>query len=363
MNFYALDLETQSLVPDHEEYALSPWRIMEGKMRILTYYYCSATKLPTSTECHPQFTEQIRYELSNQYVWTWSGVFDIACLISSGVDCSKVRWLDAMSAVKRVFRSQHTDHPSGARPVSWSLGNIVKQLLKNWEHYDELIDVKKEFSYDETYLRRRCQLDTEATLLLGELLWKRLTEQQQKALLIESESMYPLALAWMRGTKYNFARAKELEIEIVKERLEILQALDVIHMNSFTTITVTDHKIIGPTTHPLSGWEKTIGSNDQLAILMYDVWEVPFDEDLRDPKAKTDKRPVNKNVLTFLIERYGSQFPQLVLIKRYRELKSKEDKFLKGPQKAREYLGSDTMRHYCKINSAYTGRTTYGSKQ
>ncbi len=365
MNFYALDLETQSLDPAHEEYALQPWRIMEGKMVIqITCVTCEDSNIPIMKNSPHKslglLTNQLDWlrNLSGKYVWTWAGAFDIACLIASGIDCSKILWLDAMSAAKRVFRSQHTDHPSGAHPVAWSLANISKNLLKDWDHYDEFMDVKKEFSFDLTYLQRRCQLDTEATLLLGELLWKRLTEQQQRVFLIESESLYLAALAWMRGAKYNFDRVNELEAEIVKERQTILYELMQIHTGYLEDF--SEPFIVKNYEYP--SWEKYIGSNDQLAILMYDNWGVPFDEDLRNPKAKTDKRPVNKGVLTFLIERYGEKFPQLALIRRYRELKSKEDKFLKGPKKTRAYLGSDIMRHRCKINSTCTGRTAYVSK-
>jgi hypothetical protein len=167
----------------------------------------------------------IGYMAEGAYVWTWNGVFDIACLIAQEVrargisyedvpgiiDAARVfegvKWLDAMSAAKHVFRSQHTDHPSGARPVSWSLDNMSKELLKGWQHYNEFIEVKKEFSFDQVYLRRRCELDTEATLLIGNAMWDRLTNQQRKALLIESESLFLIARSWMIGSRYDFQRA------------------------------------------------------------------------------------------------------------------------------------------------------------
>jgi hypothetical protein len=50
-------------------------------------------------------------------------------------------------------------------------------------------------------------------------------------------------------------------------------------------------------------WEQLLSSNDKLATLMYDQWGVPFDEDLRNPKAKSKKRPVNKNVRAYIPHR------------------------------------------------------------
>ena len=359
MNFYALDLETQSLVPDQDHYALEPWRILEGSMRILIVCVYDGISNCGTYEGIPIIRDTVTVDHDGCYIWTWNGIFDIACLIASGVDCSKIKWLDAMSAAKRVFRSQHTDHPNGSRPVSWSLGNIAKNLLTDWEHYNEFMDVKEEFRRDLTYLERRCNLDTEATLLLGQILWDKMDERQRTAFLIESESLYPAALAWMIGTPYNAERAAQLKLTIEQERYAIISNLTQIFQ---TTASSGKIAVTSPLFYDPNAWVPVLGSNDKLGTLLYDVWGIPFDEDLRNPKAKTDKRPVSKDVLTFLIERYGDQFPQLALIKKYRELKSREDKFLKGPVKTIEYLGSNIMRHQCRINSTYTGRMTYVSK-
>jgi len=355
-NFLALDIETQSCVADHDEYALQPWRLMEGKAKILTVM-CGPTA--SGTYGPPTDLPAMVGSLGNSFIWGWNTPFDVAWLIAADIDCAKVRWLDAMSAAKHCFRSQHTDHPSGAKLVSWSLGNIAKLMLTDWQHYAEFMDVKTNFSFDHEYLERRCALDTEATLLLGQMFYERMSQRQWNAFLIESEAIYPVALAWMAGSRFNIERARKLAGEVREERCVLLRELMHAHYEAAKR---SGHLPTNPDTYNEAAWEKMIGSNDQLATFMYDIMGVPFDEDLRSPKAKSKKRPVNNGALTFLIERYGGNFPYIASIRRYRELKSQEDKFLKGPEKAVAYLQCATMRHHAKINATYTGRMTYGSK-
>jgi hypothetical protein len=112
--------------------------------------------------------------------------------------------------------------------------------------------------------------------------------------------------------------------------------------------------------------QKILASPSQLATLVYDTWGVPFDKRycLTDP-SKTypeGRRSVNKKALTFLIEEHLERFPQLLLVKEYRGIKSKLDKFVAGPKKAKEYLGSEVMHHCGRVNSTYTGRGTVSSK-
>jgi len=355
-NFLALDIETQSCDSEHAEYALQPWRSMEGNAKMVTVMcgpMASGTYGP-----HDDLPNMLG-GLGGHFIWGWNTPFDVAWLIAAGIDCSKVLWLDAMSAAKRCFRSQHTDHPSGAKLVSWSLSNIAKLLLTDWEHYDEFMNIKKQFSFDQAYLDRRCALDTEATLLLGQLFYARMSQRQWDTFLIECEAIYPVALAWMVGSRFNIERARKLAGEVREERCVLLRELMHAHYEAAKR---SGHLPTNPDTYNEAAWEKMIGSNDQLATFMYDIMGVPFDEDLRSSKAKSKKRPVNKGALTFLIERYGNKFPCIAMIRRYRELKAQEDKFLKGPEKALNHLQCTTMRHYAKINATYTGRMTYGSK-
>lgn len=131
--------------------------------------------------------------------------------------------------------------------------------------------------------------------------------------------------------------------------------------------------------------QQLLASPKQLAILIYDTWGVPFDSDHgysdkgielirhgyiiqrgkrldRTPELLRTFRSAGKTAMTFLIEEHSEEFPQLILIKKYRGIDTKMNKFIKGPQKAKEYLGSEIMRHSSKLNSTYTGRCTVRSK-
>jgi hypothetical protein len=360
MNFYALDLETESLDSEHPEYALQPWRVQEGKAKIslmgsgpwkilARHYTLEDTLLPLRMTLST---------LSNRptYVWTWNGIFDIAFLIASGVDCSKVKWLDAMSAIKWCIEGQRTNHPTRKKVYSYALDNVAKDVLKDWEHYEEFMEIKgveeiprayycplceiggcPNHGHDyldkqrKEYWRRRCELDTEATYLIGMWCKERMTEREWNGFLIEQDSMYLVAKAWVEGYPYNYEGLAGLESTILK-RLEQIRS-------------------------ELCLDSKVLASPQQLAKVVYETWGMRWDKDT----MSTDKgaKSVDKGALVFLIEE--NQDKRLSLIKEYRDLIGKFNKFVKGPKKVREYLGQDLMHHVWKLNSTYTGRCTVSS--
>ena len=347
LTFYALDLETESTVKEHPEYALQPWRAKSGEAKISLVGSTMVENSKYAGTVTTQFsTDTIITAWATCYIWTWNGTFDIAFLIASGIECSKVKWLDAMSALKWLIRSQLTDPPLNGKRFSWTLANAAKLMLKDWEHYEEFQTIKEELKDDREYWEHRCKLDTEATLLIGKKVWERLTLKQRKGFLIEQEALYPTALAWVNGCHYNIDKAKELEASIERQKVKILPKI--LYSHSRTNLVA----------HTIEILIKTLSIPKKLAALIYEICEVPFDESARTETG----RSVDKGVLQFLIENHGRQFPQLVLIREYRNLKSKYDKFIAGPNKIRGYLGSNVFHHNWRLNSTYTGRCTVSSK-
>ncbi len=322
--FYALDLETKTYAADHPEYMLQPWRLTKGQADIAL--------VMTYTPSGAQSVQIKDLNLAGQYVWTWNGLFDIAWLIAAGVDCSNVRWLDAKSAAKWVLRSQDTDLPNGEH-TSWSLHSIAKKWLVNWGHYAEFMAVKTNVDWtDIKYLKNRCALDTEATYLLGQMFWAKLTSQQRKSFLIEQDCLYPYAQAWINGCKYDFIKSERLEAD------------NKIKIDSI----VVELKI-----------SKTIlNSPQKLADLVYNHWIPQCPEVFLTEKGQ---KSISKVALTFLLERYP-QDRRLQLLKQYRNLVALRSKFIENPKKTREYLSSDILHHQFNLNSTYTGRTTVSSK-
>lgn len=341
MDFFALDLETESLDLAHPEYALQPWRVQEEKAEI--------SLVCTAHHIYSYIVSVKNLEnLCQKYVWTWNGVFDIAFLIASGVDCSKVKWLDAMSAYKWVIRSQMTDMPAEGIRHSWSLKNASTVILKGWKHYQEFLSIKEEMLTDREYWVRRCQLDTEATLLIGKKLWEKMTSKQRKSFLIEQEMMHPTALAWVNGCRYDLEAAQKLDVDIGLEKGAII--------NDLAPIINPDNSEGRPGVEFIT---QTLASPKKVASVIWDLWGVPFKEEYRTSKGA---RSVGKDILQWLIEDHSKQFPQLKLVKQYRDLKSKYDKFIAGPQKIQKYIGSNIFHHNWRINSTYTGRCTVTSK-
>jgi hypothetical protein len=240
MNFSALDIETSSTSPEHPEYALQPWRpefrvdlvilgnlITASPERLVAAikYYDLDLKLST-TFVYTTLQDKKDWCLEDGYVWTWNGIFDIAGLMSQGIDCSKVKWLDAMSAAKWILRSQATDPPiENGKRYSFSLANVAKDYLKDWQHYDEFMEVKDEIKDDPEYWRRRCELDVEATLRLGMLFWNQMTQQQKRSFLIEQAALYPTAKAWIEGCHYDFVAAQELEETLMAEKMRLTEEI------------------------------------------------------------------------------------------------------------------------------------------
>jgi len=282
---------------------------------------------------------------SDGTVIKWNGGFDIGCLIAAGINCDNIIWYDAMSAMKHVYRSQFTDPPyEDAERYSFSLANAIKDCAREWRHYKEFLHIKNNPEGTMQYWLRRCQLDVEATWELGQMFVNMMTDKQKNSFLIEQEALVPAAASWIRGKLYDFEGSEELRLKLENERTEILI------------------KLMGGGYIPfhLEAGKKCLASSSKCAELLYDIWKIPFYEE----HCRTDKggRSVAKKAMTFLIEKHIEQFPQLQLVKDYRGMKSKFDKFINGPINARKYLGEDYMHHQLRLNSTYTGRCTVTSK-
>jgi len=324
----ALDIETRSLVDDHPEYALQPWRVLSGEAEI--------TMIAVGDGSYAEFIEEIP---PGTYV-CWNTMFDTAFLAAAGVDLSKSKWLDAMLLCKWVENCQHNDM------LGYSLVKCAKRWLKDWELLDKFIKLKEteaDPSYDK-YWKVRARLDVMAAHMIAERALRKLTPQQRKSAMIEAGNIVPNAQAWVRGIPTNAKYYDDPIPGLSREMAEIECRLGVANPGAGS------EEAYGG-----DGWmpSKILRSPKQLAETLYTKWRLPCKHFTAKGAPATDK-----TALTYLADKDD----KVLEILRWRHLNTRLTKFCQSPGKAAKYLGSSHLHPEPKVFSTYTGRYTYGSK-
>lgn len=342
-NLIGLDLETRAVGGAPEEYALQPWRYLEGTAEA---YCCSigrATGEAHLVEKQSQYRSLLK-NLEGQYIVTWNGVFDISWLIAMGFydEVNKIKWVDGMVLWKWLANSQKTD-----RFPRWSLADAVITLFPDETWAKKFVKMKKQedHSRDDAYWRTRAKLDSIMTCRVAEKVWSELDDERRGSAMITMSSLVPCARSWVRGIPMDFSLVHEITPSITKEMAELEYKLGV-HNDQHDTVTRLGE----------DGWtpSKVLRSPKQLGELLYTKWKLTpsnFSE-------KTGQPSTDKTALTYLADNE----PLVIDILRWRELNTQLSKYLQSPLKAREYLNSDVMHPSPSIFSTYTGRMTYSSK-
>lgn len=324
-----LDIETKSKDPANPQWALEPWRFRDGQVDITSIAIANGqgqSKL-IGLDYLPN--------LKGSRLVTYNGLFDIAFLFAAGVPVHEYKWVDAMLLWKWVDNSQKAE-----RSPSWGLAAAVQRWLSDLPWAQEFIRMKEqgEEARDAAYWERRAGLDAFACLLVAQRAFKELTAQQQRSALIEAECLAPVAASWVRGVPMAINECGAKAPAITQEMEDIESRLGV-------------RVPLGQTWRP----SPILRSPQQMGSLLYDAWGLPVDQSMLTPKGA---RGTNKAALTYLADH-----SDLVLeILRWRELNTQLSKFIQGPLKAANYLGSHTLHPAPKLFSTYTGRMTYGSK-
>lgn len=339
MNYFeaALDLETATLVPDHREFALQPYRAL------LDPPQAEITALAISDGLNNQLYKT-EYQsaldsIKGKKVLVWNGIFDIAWLLAKGYDVSNINWVDSMLLWKWLMNSQRTEH-GGWR---WSLAHGVEYFKQSLPNADRFIDFKKNAPLageNTEYWDLRARLDTFYTLSIGNLIWLQLTERQKKLAIIEAMNLIPVAQSWLNGIWLDLEAVQKVEPEITQEMSDIEFRLGVnIRQQNKTEI-----------------WRPSpvLRSPKKLSELLYDVWKLPV-EFYTDKGAPS----TNKASLTYLADKNE----KCLEILRWRELNTQLTKFVQGFNKSCSYL---QMGNKCFpspfLFSTKTGRMTYSSK-
>lgn len=347
MNFVALDIETAPVGDAPQEYALQPWRVLEGTAKITAIGISTAsTALVHDKNFDVLMDATARHSfLTDTYYATWNGVFDVAYLIAAGYDVRKVKWVDVMLLWKWYSNSQRMEWQP-----SWSLVAGAERWLQGWPLLDKFLAMKAAepaAGENDQYWKLRCKFDAIVTRLITEKIWPLLTSQQQRSALIEAACIWPVANSWVKGVKIALDLINELMPAVTVELLEIETALGLVNdsLNKKQKI----YGVEGVDWQP----SKILRSPKQKAVLLYETWGLIC-------TMWTDKeaRSTSKAALTYLAD-FDDRMLELL---RWSELNTQLTKFLNSPSEAAEYLGSDVLHPSPKLFSTYSGRMTYQSK-
>lgn len=341
MIFTGLDLETKSQVEGHDEYALQPWRIRTGEVKI-THVGMAKRSGQSKAFNFEELSTHLQQEQAGTFYATWNGIFDLACLSAAGFPVERFKWVDGMLLWKWLENGQYKE-----TIPAWSLVDGVRELVfEDWAA--AFIKMKEQEDHkDDRYWERRAKMDAFATVFIVEQVWPMLNPQQQKSALIEASCLVPVAKSWVNGVNMHVDLAQSMKPEITKGMEEVEDKLE---------LTCKD---------PSTGlWRPSpfLRSPQKLCDILYNQWGLPVNDDHRTPPSKKfpEGQPSSgKAALTYLAD-LDDRATEILA---WRKLNTQLTKFIESPLKVRAYLESgDTLHPSPKLFSTYTGRMTYQSK-
>lgn len=333
-----IDIETKSLVEDHDEYALQPWRVLSGDAIITEVSVARSDGRSKVISYTPEAVNELLAELESDkatLVW-FNGVFDLAFLYASGHDLQHFNHVDAMFIWKWAKNSQRTEMGG----FSFSLAAGAKYWLEDLTWCEAFIKMKKlgqdiVAGEDEEYWKKRAAFDALATVLIADRAGECLTPKQQRAAAIEGACMWANSVSWVKGVLINTPQCKSMSKGITEEMEEIEVLLGVRNES------------------PQWSPSKILRSPNQKCDLIYKTWDHTCKRFTPKGKPSSDKA-----ALTYLADKDD----RCIELLRWSELNTQYTKFINTPQEAAAYLGSSYLHPSPKIFSTYTGRMTYTGK-
>jgi hypothetical protein len=243
---------------------------------------------------------------------------------------------------------QRTDHGAWR----WSLEYAVEYYAKYLPGAEAFIQMKQAApaaGIDDDYWRKRAKADAVMTVLLGNLLWERLTPQQQRSAAIEATNLVPVARGWLMGICLDMDMVEAAAPSVTQEMEDIELRLGV-HNNPVSGM---------PQDH--AKWEpsKILRSPTKLRNLLYEVWKLPVEFWTDGGKSGIKKPSTGKAALTYLADRSDLCLEILA----WRKLNTELTKFIQAFGKSVNYLqlGNKSFPSP-KLFGTKTGRQTYASK-
>lgn len=350
----SFDFEASGTLP---EYALQPWRmrqpcdpryagepgedITKAWATSLVYtthdgerFKAHGGLMPTKSDIARMLEDAIK---NKRRLLGWNTTFDIMVCLGYGLEdlVMEAKFLDGMLLWRHAFIEPEYEE-KGPNKKSYGLKAAVAEFMPSQAGYEEDVDFHDRDPAVRKKLHAYNMRDTAFTHACARHAWGLLNNRQQRAAMIEAESLPQVALANFRGMMVDTFATRELQAKLDHEADECLTLLA-----------------------PLGVTEKIVRSPIQLGKLIFDDWKLPV---LKENKSKITgnvSRSTDKEVLHEL----SFLDPRAKTLRQYREALNNKTKFADTPLKSCLYNEDECTHPSGIIFGTYSGRMTYGSKQ
>lgn len=334
MRFVGIDVETTGVAPG---YGLQPCRALMGHGRI------SAVSVAVNGKVSGTLAPDARYLMrclhlgaaSDAYLVGWNVAFDAAWFIASGLEREvfACQWLDAMLLWRHLtIAPSGEDVPKSARK-SYSLDAAMREFFPEQAEFKAFKDFDAADSASLEALLKRNKGDAVFTARLAEMFWSQLTAKQQRAALIEAQSIPMVAWTKVYGLCASRDAAVALSVDLKKQAEDLQKKLE---------DSCAEAKGVN------------FGSPAQLQKLLYDDWGLPV--------SRQSKKTLSPSTDKYALYHLAAADPRARLVRDLREAKNNRVKYPEATIKSLEYNGDGCVRPQAVIFSTYSGRMTYSSR-
>lgn len=352
MGYFALDLETKSLINDDKPYALEPWRQRSGQAKILSLDYVGddgvAVQLVNDGD-HAAFVESVRsvlVKLKGQVVWAHYAIFDVAWLITLlqpdrcgdiPQEIKDIKWRDTVLLMKWLTNGQRAEDMVAKKELSYSLAGCVKQFMKEHPMAEDFIQMKSLGfgAQSEEYWLSRGSMDVIMTLALANKFAPQMPEKSRIGFMTESSCIVPVANSWINGIRIDLDALDQAEEFYGSAKQRIADELQVSPAMFSSPKQLAKYLFVDLQLDPAS---KTASGNpgtskEDLMWIRHKLLSVAN----RDMAAIIDKILEAKESSTIL------------------------SKYVKTTREALEYTGDGYIYGAPRLFGTYTGRMTYSN--
>ena len=337
--FVAADYETTGIKP---EYALQPWRIIQGKAWVTSFAWVYREAGQTLTggciKPDPLVTAEFLHWCiqNNKVIVCWNATFDIAVMIALGFRdlVYQCRFIDGMLVWRHLDIEPEYDE-SGRTKKSYSLKKAVPEFLPAYAGYEADIEYHTDDPIKLRELHEYNIQDNFFTLKITKRNYLKLKPKQRAAMWMESRCLPMVAEANVRGLLIDTIASKMLSARLASTAAKKLASLAPHGMTS-----------------------EIIASPKQLATLMFDQWKLPIFKTTTTLKG-LENRSTDKEVLfeLALLDKRAKE------VREYREALGNKTKFADRLQESVEYNEDWCVHPQARVYGSYTGRMTISSKQ
>lgn len=340
MSFYddkiGFDMETDGEKP---EYALQPWRIGQGKAWATSLVWIVPGENPHGdiTPALYQMREMLERAIrEGKTLVGWNTVFDIQILMAYGLEemVMQCRWLDAMLIWKHA--TVEPEYEAKGRPgkrKSYSLKAFVPEHFPEHAGYEADVTYHNPTPPELVDLHEYNIKDVAFTLKGAKMYWDKLTERQQRCVLIEAECLPLVASTNLHGMLVDTLTLRNLRADLERKARMKLAKLARFDVDA-----------------------SVVRSPIQLRKKMFDEWKLTPLKKTPAGEWSTDKETLHELAIS-------SGDWRVRAIRAYRETLNAITKYCDSPLEAAEYNGDGYARPQSRVFSTYTGRFTVSSTQ